>query len=78
MFCFAKQGNDFLLNYSSKDICNGRFKYYKINLNDLELIKVIVAEIYDPSSFYIQLANEINILNKFMDTLQLVLFLINL
>lgn len=59
----------------SHDICNGRFKYYKIKLNNLELINVIVAEIYNPSSFYIQLAREVDILNSFMDDLQLVFFL---
>ncbi|XP_027842505.2 tudor domain-containing protein 5-like isoform X2 [Aphis gossypii] len=62
--------NDFLLDYTSHDICNGRFKYYKLKLNDLELIDVIVAEIYNPSSFYIQLAREVDILNSFMDDLQ--------
>ncbi|XP_060857955.1 uncharacterized protein LOC132935429 isoform X2 [Metopolophium dirhodum] len=63
-------GNDFLLNYSSSDICNGRFKYSTIKFNDLKLIKVIVADVYNPNSFYIQLAKEVDILNKFMDELQ--------
>ncbi|KAF0756349.1 tudor domain-containing protein 5-like [Aphis craccivora] len=67
---FKSIDNDFLLDYTSHDICNGRFKYYTIKLNDLELINVIVAEIYNPSSFYIQLSREIDILNSFMDDLQ--------
>ncbi|XP_025199021.1 tudor domain-containing protein 5-like, partial [Melanaphis sacchari] len=66
----ALPDNDFLLDYSNNDICNGRFKYYTIKLNDLKLINVIVAEIYNPSSFYIQLATEVNTLNNFMDKLQ--------
>uniref|UniRef100_A0A2S2P5Q8 Tudor domain-containing protein 5 n=1 Tax=Schizaphis graminum TaxID=13262 RepID=A0A2S2P5Q8_SCHGA len=66
----ALPGNDFLLDYSSQDICNGRFKYYRIKFNDLKLTNVIVAEIYNPSSFYIQLAEEVDILNNFMDKLQ--------
>ncbi|XP_025202194.1 LOW QUALITY PROTEIN: uncharacterized protein LOC112599489 [Melanaphis sacchari] len=63
--------HDFLLHYSGKDICNGKFKYSKVELNDQKYIKVIVAEIYNPGSFYIQLAAEVNNLNSFMDRLQL-------
>ncbi|XP_026816464.1 uncharacterized protein LOC113555992 isoform X2 [Rhopalosiphum maidis] len=62
--------HDFLLHYSGKDICNGRFKYSKVKLHDEKCIKVIVAEIYNPSSFYIQLSAEVNNLNSFMDRLQ--------
>ncbi|CAH1731463.1 unnamed protein product [Aphis gossypii] len=62
--------HDFLLHYSGKDICNGKFRYSKIKVNNQKLTKVIVAEIYNPSSFYIQLAAEVNNLNSFMDRLQ--------
>ncbi|KAL5236605.1 hypothetical protein ACI65C_004015 [Semiaphis heraclei] len=62
---------DFLLHYSGNDICNGKFKYPKIKLNTQKSLNVIVAEIYNPSSFYIQLAAEVNNLNSLMDSLQL-------
>ncbi|XP_050066598.1 uncharacterized protein LOC126555758 [Aphis gossypii] len=62
--------DDFLLHYTGKDICNGKFRYSKIKLNDQKVAKVIVSEVYNPSSFYIQLEAEVNNLNKFMDTLQ--------
>lgn len=41
-----------------------------MKLNDQMLNNVIVAEVYSPSSFYVQLAKEANALNKFMDELQ--------
>ncbi|XP_050063063.1 uncharacterized protein LOC126552407 [Aphis gossypii] len=63
--------DDFLLHYTGKDICNGKFRYSKIKLNDQKVAKIIVSEVYNPSSFYIQLEAEVNNLNKFMDTLQL-------
>uniref|UniRef100_A0A2S2PA58 Tudor domain-containing protein 1 n=2 Tax=Schizaphis graminum TaxID=13262 RepID=A0A2S2PA58_SCHGA len=66
----ALPDHDFLLHYSGKDICSGRFKYSKVKLHDEKCIKVIVAEIYNPSSFYIQLSAEVNNLNSFMDRLQ--------
>ncbi|CAH1731461.1 unnamed protein product [Aphis gossypii] len=62
--------DDFLLHYTGKDICNGKFRYSKIKLNDQKVAKIIVSEVYNPSSFYIQLEAEVNNLNKFMDTLQ--------
>ncbi|XP_008185199.1 uncharacterized protein LOC100158689 [Acyrthosiphon pisum] len=62
---------DFLLHYSGNDICSGKFKYPTVKLNNQKYIKVIVAEIYNPSSFYIQLAAEFNNLNSLMDSLQL-------
>lgn len=77
LFCYT-QDPDFLLYYSGNDICNGRFKYPTIKLNNQKYKNVIVAEIYNPSSFYIQLAAEVDNLNSFMDSLQLVLFFIDL
>jgi len=74
---FHTQDQDFLLHYSGNDICNGRFKYPKIKLNTQKNINIIVAEIYNPNSFYIQLAAEVNNLNSLMDSLQFVLFFIN-
>ncbi|XP_015370255.1 PREDICTED: uncharacterized protein LOC107166201 [Diuraphis noxia] len=62
---------DFLLHYSGNDICNGRFKYPKVKFDPQKSVNVIVAEIYNPSSFYIQLAAEVNNLNSLMDSLQL-------
>jgi len=76
LFCLP-QNPDFLLHYSGNDICNGRFKYPGIKLNNQNRINVIVAEIYNPSSFYIQIAAEVNNLNSLMDSLQLVLSFID-
>lgn len=69
---YYTQDPDFLLHYSGDDICNGKFKYPTIKFNNRKYINVIVAEIYNPSSFYIQLAAEVNNLNSLMDSLQLV------
>ncbi|XP_022169440.1 uncharacterized protein LOC111033146 isoform X1 [Myzus persicae] len=66
----ALPDTDFLLHYSGNDVCNGRFKYSKVKFNIKELTNVIVAEIFNPSSFYIQLAAEVNNLNSLMDSLQ--------
>ncbi|CAH1731459.1 unnamed protein product [Aphis gossypii] len=38
--------DDFLLHYTGKDICNGKFRYSKIKLNDQKVAKVIVSEVY--------------------------------
>lgn len=60
--------------YSGKDICNGKFEYTKFQLGKENVMKVVVAEIYNLCSFYIQMASNVNILNTFMDNLQLVFF----
>lgn len=75
---YFEKDDDFLLHYTGKSICNGKFRYSKMKLNDQKVAKVIVSEVYNPSSFYIQLEAEVNNLNKFMDRLQLVYYFIYL
>lgn len=60
--------------YSSKDICNGKFEYTKFQLGKENVMKVVVAEIYNLCSFYIQMASNVNMLNTFINNLQLVFF----
>lgn len=50
------------------------YKTYEVIYN--KTVDVIVAEIYDPSSFYIQFSSTTHQLNNLMDNLQLVLFFI--
>jgi len=75
---YYEQADDFLLRYTGKDICNGKFRYSNIKLNDQKVAKVVVSEVYNPSSFYVQLEAEVNNLNEFMDRLQLVYYFIDL
>lgn len=70
--------NDYLLNYSGTDICNGKFVYTEFQLSKKQIQSVVVAEIYNPSSFYLQISQNVENLNNFMDSLQLVLYFIHL
>lgn len=61
-----------MLHYSGKDVCNAKFEFPKFNLGNKKTTKVIAAEIYTPSSFYIHLSSEFDNLNEWMNELQLV------
>lgn len=68
------QGDSFLINYSGKDICNGQFAYPEFPYSNKKVIQVVAAEIYNPSSFYIHSASQVETLEIFMQNLQLVFF----
>lgn len=72
-YCFL-QDNNFLMNYPGKDICNGKFVYPEFPISNKKLVEVVTAEIYNPSSFYVHLASQVQTLEIFMANLQLVYF----
>lgn len=61
-----------MLHYSGNDVCNARFEFPKINLENRKTTKVMAAEIFTPSSFYVHLSSECSNLSEKMNELQLV------
>jgi len=61
---------DFLSYYSGTDICNGKFVYSEMDFYTKNPIRVVVAEIYTPGSFFIQLASQVDNISNFMNNLQ--------
>lgn len=78
MYYYCLQDDNLLFNYSGKDICNGKFVYPEFPLGNQKFLKVVVAEIYNPSSFYIHMESQVETLGIFMNNLQLVYFFIYL
>lgn len=58
------------MDYSGKDFCNGKFKFRSFQTHHQKVENVIVAEIYDLNSFFIQLSDTTDDLIHLMNNLQ--------